>query len=193
MNNEVRSVGYDETRQHKPGCPWLAWLIGANGRRPACTCAGSYVVKRDGRGRHPLFWTWKSMVRRCTSQSSDAYKDYGGRGIRVCDAWLNSFWRFVEDMGPKPEGFTLDRENNDGHYEPGNCRWADRTTQARNSRVRKYDVPDDAPALREYGERLGISRQAAWYRIQKFGWAAVWNGAGASKRHPLPANFQGQL
>lgn len=74
------------------------------------------------------------MRRRCLNPKDQAFHNYGGRGITVCEEWRYSFQAFIDDMGRCPPGLTLDRINNDGNYEPGNCRWTDRVTQARNKR-----------------------------------------------------------
>lgn len=80
--------------------------------------------------------SWRMMLVRCYDPKHENYEYYGGRGIRVCDRWRSSFALFLEDMGERPEGKTLDRENGDGNYEPGNCRWATPTEQASNRRPR---------------------------------------------------------
>lgn len=80
--------------------------------------------------------TWVSMFQRCNNPKNRNYKHYGARGIKVCERWY-SFECFLKDMGERPKGLTLDRKNNDGSYEPGNCRWATQEKQCRNSRLSK--------------------------------------------------------
>ena len=79
---------------------------------------------------------WRGMITRCTNAKRKGFADYGGRGIEVCARWLQ-FENFITDMGAAPAGYSIDRIDNDRGYEPGNCRWADAKTQARNRRPRK--------------------------------------------------------
>ena len=83
------------------------------------------------------------MRARCNTPSHIQYSDYGARGITVCDRWDN-FSLFVEDMGERPDGHTLDRKDNDGNYEPSNCCWSSRANQQRN---RRYCFPDNNPMV----------------------------------------------
>jgi hypothetical protein len=90
---------------------------------------------RDGK-RTPTYLSWQNMRQRCNNPNVPRWANYGGRGITVCARW-NSFESFLADMGERPEGKTLDRVDNDGNYEPGNCRWATSAEQMGN-RSKKY-------------------------------------------------------
>jgi len=82
---------------------------------------------------HPLYKTWINMLSRCNNKNDHAYINYGARGITVCEEW-SSIFKFIEDMGERPEGFSLERKNNKLGYSKSNCIWADKKTQARNRR-----------------------------------------------------------
>lgn len=87
-----------------------------------------------GYGRTPEYNSWLSMRARVLNPRHRRYPNYGGRGIAICPEWLSSFAAFLNDMGPRPSGQTLDRIDPDGNYEPSNCRWADTSTQNSNRR-----------------------------------------------------------
>ena len=125
-----------------------------NGDTKSCGCAKKEHARIMGSVRHVRhghspdgkksteYVTWDSMIQRCTNKNNHAWKDYGGRGIFVCERWM-IFDNFFSDMGFRPPGLQLDRRNNDGGYEPSNCRWVDRKTQQSNRRCskRKEEAP----------------------------------------------------
>lgn len=107
----------------------------SSGKNKSCGCFRREAMSqfRHGSVNTPEYNTWSSMLRRCNNANNRSYPRYGGRGIRVCDQW-NDFVGFLRDMGRKPSpDHSLDRIDNNGNYEPGNCRWATRVQQSRNS------------------------------------------------------------
>lgn len=98
-------------------------------------------------GPTPTYNSWRGMIERCTNPKQAHYARYGGRGVTVCERWT-VFENFLSDMGERPPGLTLDRKNNDGNYEPGNCRWATNQEQRHNRRdSKKYAAANDNTPL----------------------------------------------
>lgn len=117
-----------------------------------------------------LYWVWSDMKSRCLCPSHRAFKNYGGRGIKVCDRWL-TFSNFMTDMGMRPEGGMLDRINNNGDYEPSNCRWATRAEQNANRRNCIYvEVNGETVTLKEACRRVGLTYRPVHKRITARGW-----------------------
>jgi len=115
------------------------------------------------------YWVWNSMKNRCLNPKYKHFSDYGGRGITVCDRWLD-FNNFYSDMGPAAKGMTLERINNSAGYSPENCRWADRTTNNRNKRnSRMITANGETLNLSEWAARSGLTHSAILHRIKR-GW-----------------------
>lgn len=118
-----------------------------------------------------LYWVWADMVSRCRNPNHRSYKNYGGRGIKVCERWLKSA-NFFADMGPRPPGGMLDRKDNDGDYTPDNCRWATRKQQNSNRRNCIYvEVNGERVTLKEACRRVGLKYRPVHKRIMARGWS----------------------
>lgn len=118
-----------------------------------------------------LYWVWADMIGRCTNANHKAFKNYGGRGVAVCERW-RSFKSFAEDMGERPDGALLDRKNNNGNYEPNNCKWSTRKEQNSNRRNCIYiDCDGERVTLREYCRRKNLKYRPIVKRIQDRGWS----------------------
>lgn len=145
-----------------------------NGNTNSCGCMSSRNfagerTKTHGMSNDKLYNVWRSMKSRCTLPSQKSYKDYGGRGITVCEEWVNDFVCFYEwsvDNGYK-DGLTIDRIDNDGNYEPTNCKWSTRTEQQKNKRNTKlYTVFGIVGNKTELVRHFGISRTTLRRRIE---------------------------
>lgn len=114
---------------------------------------------------------WSGIKIRCYRPKSIGYKYWGGRGILVCDRWLHSYENFLADMGLAPsEKHTLDRINNDGNYEPGNCRWATRKEQIHNRRCsRKLSINGETKTLLQWALLYNVDYNKVWRRYMR-GW-----------------------
>lgn len=149
-----------------------------NGDTRSCGCAWKSLIGK-GRAIHGMsdsreFRIWSGMIDRCYRAKSAAYRKYGARGIFVCDRWRagrgEGFSNFLADMGPAPDGMSLDRKNNDGPYSPENCRWADPKTQARNSRnTRLVTYRGITAPISEICELFGADYSNTISRL-RYGW-----------------------
>jgi hypothetical protein len=128
----------------------------------------------------PEYCTWRRMIRRCYCESEGRYSYYGGRGIRVCDRWRESFENFLADMGKHPgKGWSLDRIDANGNYEPGNVRWATATTQSRNRGYVRLSLEKAREIRRlsaqgvskmEISRRIGVSRRSVQMVVSNITW-----------------------
>lgn len=117
----------------------------------------------------PEYRTWSMMIQRCTNPNRNGWKDYGGRGITVCERWRNSFKAFLEDMGPRPDGKTLDRwPDKNGNYEKSNCRWATKIEQGNNLRKNRIVIfKGQKMTLTECSRLCGVGPMTLRYRLDQ--------------------------
>ncbi len=137
----------------------------------ARTCMGCRGPTSHGLSYTPEYRAWQQMRLRCLDPKHKAYPSYGGRGITVCQRWLESPQAFLDDMGPKPSPLhELDREDNNGNYEPGNCRWVTRSVNDRNRRSSRFlEFRGESRTVAEWCELLGLSPSVVGHRLQD-GW-----------------------
>lgn len=144
-----------------------------NGATISCGCYHKEVLNNTshGKSRTPEYTIWIAMKNRCYNRKFSQYCDYGGRGIIVCERWINSFPNFLEDMGLRPsKEYSIDRIDNNGNYCPENCRWATREEQENNknrSVIIKYDNIEYTP--KQVEEKFGLSAQTVC-RKKRLGW-----------------------
>lgn len=120
------------------------------GNSQSCGCLCAEIVSKitsarnttHGRSNKGPYIVWQQMLSRCGNPAADDFKNYGGRGITVCARWQgrDGFANFEADMGPRPDGHSIERQRNDGNYEPGNCVWATRAVQSRNKRTNVWVI-----------------------------------------------------
>lgn len=148
-------------------------LRSGNTRSCGRHCKASPNWRPGARGTRE-YRSWSGMMQRCFNPNNNHYPYYGGRGITVCDRWRNSFEAFLEDMGPRPKGTSIDRwPDKEGNYEPGNCRWATPAQQATNTRANiMIDIGGGVDAsLSEWCRVFGLNVGTVYGRITKSGYS----------------------
>lgn len=146
-----------------------------NGRSKSCGCWNLEVRSTEGgltmrhRGEYDVY---RFMLRRCTDPENESYEGYGGRGITICDRWLESFTNFFEDMGPRPTPkHQLDRIDNNGNYCKENCRWTTKLVQANNTRTNKLiEYNGETKTLADWARQYGLTHDALQTRLSKYQW-----------------------
>ena len=139
-----------------------------NGARECRVC--QKIGREAFNARKPLYDVWKTMIRRCVDPTFKEWYLYGGKGISVCKRWLLSYDNFCADMGARPEGTTLERNNGNKDYKPSNCRWATPKEQARNmSRNHKFEHAGLNLTIAEWAERAGLKYMTLFQRLKR-GW-----------------------
>lgn len=140
-----------------------------SGHTRSCGCLNKELIgeanKTHGLTKSIEYSTWANMKSRCLNKKATEYKRYGSRGIKICERWINSFEKFYADMGVCPEGFSIERINNNGNYTPENCKWADVYEQANNKRNNFIVQINGGNVTLSQAERLiGIGRNTIRYR-----------------------------
>ena len=150
----------------------IIWEVSCRCGRVGLVCARDLVIpKRKGCGKcadasHPLHGIWRGIISRCTEPANSSYKDYGGRGIIICTEWKEEFLQFVEDMGPRPEGYSVERKDNEKGYSKDNCKWATAAEQANNQRKNSVALTDQELVDIYYADRsLPAKYIADAYRV----------------------------
>lgn len=139
------------------------------GRTRSCGCT---IGETHGKRRAPEYSVWAGIKKRCMNKKCHKYADYGGRGIQICERWRNSFVAFLEDMGPRPStDHSIERKNNDGNYDPGNCHWATRQEQGCNKRNnRLFTFYGKVMPLAQWCRIAQINPETVTTRIKR-GWS----------------------
>lgn len=126
---------------------------------------------RSDNGKTPTYRTWDKMIQRCNNPNSAEYSIYGGRGISICERWLD-FSNFLEDMGERPKGKSIDRIDFNGNYKPSNCRWATSKQQANNTRRNvSFEYKGQMKTISELADIAGVKYDTMYYRLMKYKWS----------------------
>jgi len=140
-----------------------------SGDTKSCGCYKSEVHGTHGMCNTPEYNTWDGMKQRCSNPNHESFNHYGGRGIKVCDEWVNSFENFIIDMGKKPSAnHSIERINNNENYHPSNCKWATHLEQSINKRTSKPIVYNGNPTtINQLSRDTGIAYSTLNHRIRK--------------------------
>lgn len=139
-----------------------------SGHTKSCGCIKGQANATHRMRGTPTHNSWCAMKQRCNYPGSDEYKNYGGRGIRVCERWNSSFENFIADMGERPKGMSIERLDSNKNYEPGNCKWANDHEQARNRRSTIWVTRGgQTKCVKDWCDELGLSVDRVYGRIRR--------------------------
>lgn len=160
-----------------------------SGNTRSCGCLRREItvdrMTTHGGCRWPEYKVWRVMIQRCELKTSQSYPRYGGRGISVCEQWMHSFENFISDMGRRSsQNHSIERKDNNGNYEPSNCRWATRKEQNRNTRTNTFlTVGGEARCIAEWAEMRGLKKETVYARI------ALWWTPERAVNTPVAARY----
>jgi hypothetical protein len=156
----VRGTDLKSGNTRSCGCLQKEWAI-----------RNAKATATHGMSNTSIFSVWCGMMKRCRSKTARHYKDYGGRGIKVCRRWLK-FENFFSDMGFRPDGMSLDRIDNDGDYKPSNCRWANLEQQNNNRRSSSFiNYDGHRLTVSQWARKIGIPHSTLFSRLNVMKWS----------------------
>ena len=172
-------MGFDVNNQYRArywncicDCGENKVVRGSHLTSAATVSCGCYKIDQHythGETNSPTYRSWASLLQRCLNPKNEYYYRYGGRGIKVCDRWKD-FSKFLEDMGTRPDGMSIDRKNNNGNYERSNCRWATRKEQDNNKSTSRFlTYKGETKTVQQWSELLGVSHLTLRARLN-YGW-----------------------
>lgn len=172
------------------------------GHTKSCGCYSREMTKlsrqthgeTSNRQVTPEYRIWCGIKARCCNKNSERYKDYGGRGITICDRWINDFDAFLDDMGRRPSNkHSIDRIDNDGNYSPENCRWATIDEQSRNTRVvKRISINGVEKTVYEWASISGVKPKTILARL-RLGWATQLAVHSPASKHNKLVTLQRQI
>ena len=177
VHRDLRSQGHWKCRCRCGNIKVIQYANLTSGSSKSCGCLQRELISNRmtmDHTTHGMYGTktyhvWANMIQRCANPNHKSYHNYGGRGIKVCERWAD-FKNFLDDMGERPDGLSIERKNNNGGYSPCNCKWATRKEQNRNTRRnRPITYKGETKILVEWARQFNLSREVLSSRLSR-GW-----------------------